>query len=176
MEKIDLDNYLLNQKLTEEAWKSISSGFPLTHQMLKKWCKMLDWVNVSNNTNILWTIDMLEEFKEFVDWKKLSSLENVRLFQPIIIEKFKDNWDWDKLIDNYVFTPTENIIEKYADRWNWNKLLRKYQINDLYSTAFFQKYQQYIKPKDLDGSYLYMKLVEERENEIVNSLLGVEDK
>lgn len=176
MENYELDNYLLNQKLTAGAWKSISSDFPLTHQMLKRWSMKLDWKRVSRNNSILWTIEMLDEFQNNIDWKELTSYGTEKLFHPSIIERFKDLWDWNELLDNHNFKPSEAIIEKYADRWNWYKLLRVYQIDDLYGTTFFHKFQQYIKPRDLDGSYLYTKLLEERVSEIVSSLLGVEEK
>ena len=59
------NNNFMEKIMEDEAWKKLSSDFPWTEKMLEKFQNKVDWEEVSNNYNMLWTPSMLDKFK----WK-----------------------------------------------------------------------------------------------------------
>ena len=63
MEKINLCEGVVAQMMDTEAWGNVSGDFPFSEAQLEKYADKLDWKEVSGNTNIFWSVQMLEKFK-----------------------------------------------------------------------------------------------------------------
>ena len=72
MEKINLCEGVVAQMMDTEAWGNVSGDFPFSEAQLEKYADKLDWKEVSGNTNIFWSVQMLEKFKRRIDWTALS--------------------------------------------------------------------------------------------------------
>ena len=91
-------NDLLKKQLDDAAWKELSGEFPWTLETLKKYRDKLDWESVSENYKILWTPAMLVQFKNWIDWKRLSWTDCDVILTPDCLEQFADLWDWSKFV------------------------------------------------------------------------------
>lgn len=72
MEKINLCEGVVAQMMDTEAWGNVSGNFPFSEAQLEKYADKLDWKEVSGNTNVFWSVQMLEKFKRRIDWTALS--------------------------------------------------------------------------------------------------------
>ena len=123
MEKQQLNDYLLNKQIRKEAMKEISSDFALTEAMMREYRNELDWSEVSQNRNIMWSASMIEFLKRRIDWSVFSSHVNEKALTPNIIERFKDNWDWKELSGNECLHLSYELVDKYVDKWDWPSLI-----------------------------------------------------
>lgn len=100
MAKDKLNKELVSHMMDEAAWKELSKNFPWTEQLLEKYRNDVDWNEISGNGNVVWTKSLLEKFKHNLDWHKLSLNCSPLLFTEDNIETFKDYWDWKNLSYN----------------------------------------------------------------------------
>ena len=56
-----LSNDFMQEIAKEEAWKELSSDFKWTESLLEKYQDKVDWQEVSENRDILWTIPMIQK-------------------------------------------------------------------------------------------------------------------
>ena len=59
-----INDEFMQQIATEQAWKELSENFAWTETLLEKYCDKVDWEEISANTNIIWTIPMLQKFSK----------------------------------------------------------------------------------------------------------------
>ena len=149
METNKVNDYLMKKMIQKEAMKRISSDYPLNDELLMKYSKDLDWEEVSGNSNIKWTAAMIDYWGDRLNWKTFSERANEEILIPELIEKFKDRWDWGRLINR---------------GWYNNSC-------DLYSIEFVNRYAQYIPMEDFENSSLWDAVVEEEENAIKKEIL-----
>jgi hypothetical protein len=64
--------------------------------------------------NYPFTVEMLREFKDKLDWEKLSSNPNLK-WSDELIEEFDCKWDWDRLVENKRITMSITILQKYSN-------------------------------------------------------------
>lgn len=93
MEKINLCEGVVAQMMDTEAWGNVSGDFPFSEAQLEKYADKLDWKEVSGNTNIFWSVQMLEKFKRRIDWTALPRCLQEENVSAELLEKFKDNWN-----------------------------------------------------------------------------------
>jgi hypothetical protein len=75
----------------------------------------------SNKTNVNWSIELIEHFKDEWDWKELST--NPSLCWSIeLISQFDCKWDWSGLSCNESLPWSKELIKKYEHKWDWEKL------------------------------------------------------
>ena len=58
---------VLDRMIEDEAWQNLSSSYPFSAELLEKYKDRLDWHKVSGNSNICWTVVMLEKFRKLID-------------------------------------------------------------------------------------------------------------
>lgn len=143
MEKINLCEGVVAQMMDTEAWGNVSGDFPFSEAQLEKYADKLDWKEVSGNTNIFWSVQMLEKFKRRIDWTALSRCLQEENVSAELLEKFKDNWNWEELSDN-----------------NWSC------CEKLATEEFIRKYSDRIPACDFKDSRLWREMVEKKEKEI----------
>ena len=162
METNDLGDYLIRKNVRKEAMSKISKDYPLNEEMMKKYRDELDWAEVSDNSNIGWTVAMIERWKNKLDWKVLSNTSNTTLLTTEVIEKFKDRWDWETLSGNTKLTLSFDLIDKFIDYWDWSNIIDRYVLSDeVPSWELLRRYRQYIPVGNLEKSFLWDYLVEE---------------
>ena len=131
----------------------------------EKYADKLDWKEVSGNTNIFWSVQMLEKFKRRIDWTALSRCLQEENVSAELLEKFKDNWNWEELSDNRCLTP--ELIDQFADYINWKALINNWSCCEKLATEeFIRKYSDRIPACDFKDSRLWRELVEKKEKEI----------
>lgn len=171
MEKMNLCEGVIAQMMENEAWQNVSRDFPFSEEQLEKYEDKVDWEAVSGNSEIFWTVPMLEKFKRRVHWDRLADNFNTDKMSEDILVKFKDNWDWDEFSENACLT--EAIIEKYADLLNWKKVIDNWQVMDsnrINLSQFVEKYQDRIPSSEFKNSRLWNELVSEKEKDIKRSI------
>lgn len=55
----EINDEFMQQVIIEQAWKSLSEEFGWTESLLEKYADKVDWKEISDNRNIVWTIPML---------------------------------------------------------------------------------------------------------------------
>ena len=86
MATINLSNDFMAKMLEDNAWKELSGELQWTEQMLEKYKEKVDWKEVTTNRNIVWTVPMIEKFKNRIDWDELSSSDNDHLFTAELLD------------------------------------------------------------------------------------------
>ena len=82
-----------------------------------------------------------------------------------MLEKFKDNWNWEELSDNNCLTP--ELIDQFADYINWKALINNWSCCEKLATEeFIRKYSDRIPACDFKDSRLWREMVEKKEKEI----------
>lgn len=161
-----LSNEFMEKVLNDSAWKKLSEEFQWTEQMLEKYKNKVDWKEISDNSNIVWTPSMLEKFKRFIDWKELSSTSCETILIEACLEQFKDYWDWSVLSDNHNLKLTYQLIDKFIDQWDWSELINCWQDDELFSFDFVERYSDKIPSGKLQDSRLWRVLIEERAKDL----------
>ena len=163
---------LLKKQVKKEAMKKISADFALTNDMIHQYWHELDWHEISNNREINWTTEMLDRWKNEIDWSMLSQTSNELLLSPEIIERYKVLWDWHELSDNCNLTLSYEMIDKYIERWDWAKLIRSHWREEkLFSLDFLKRYQQYIPVDELENSALWDAIIDEAVENIKKDMI-----
>lgn len=165
MEKINLCEGVVALMMDTEAWGNVSGDFPFSEAQLEKYADKLDWKEVSGNTNIFWSVQMLEKFKRRIDWTALSRCLQEENVSAELLEKFKDYWNWEELSDNNCLTP--ELIDQFADYINWKALINNWSCCEKLATEeFIRKYSDRIPACDFKDSRLWREMVEKKEKEI----------
>lgn len=121
-------------------WEAISDndGIFWTNSMLETFESYIDWKKLSRSRSVsLLRVENLEKYKARWDWKELSG-NSVIQWSLEIIDRFIDYWDWDKLINNYGLEQLLNrpFLEKYQqyipesalqDSYLWRNLVEEKQ-------------------------------------------------
>ncbi len=155
-------NDLLKTQLDEAAWRDLAREFPWTLETLKKYSRKLDWDIVSGNGEILWTPEMLELFKTWINWTELSQTDCYTILTVACLERFADYWDWDELSKNEDIPLEYDTIDRFIDKWDWAELINHcaWRDNDLgashlYSYEFLERYASRIPADELEESQLW---------------------
>ena len=61
------NNEFLQSVLESAAWKKISESETLSMEILEKYQDKLDWDEISENGNILWTVDGVKKFSRRIN-------------------------------------------------------------------------------------------------------------
>lgn len=77
--------------------------------------------------NLIWNEELIQTYKEYWDWKRLSCHPNI-LWSESLIQAFEDDWDWDYLSKNFSLKLTKELLDKYQHKWNWRAITRNPSI------------------------------------------------
>ena len=159
-----ISNEFMEKVLTDSAWKILSRDFQWTEQMLEKWKDKVDWKEVSNNREILWTPSMLEKFKKLLDWHDFSSTDSTLVLTEACLEQYKNYWDWSVLSENTDLVLTYDLIDKFIDNWDWDEIIDRWQRDNdkIYSVDFLERYHDKIPSSKLQSSHLWSAILDEK--------------
>ena len=163
---------IVSQELSKEAWKKLSLEFKWNEELLRKYRDEIDWDALSENTNILWTASILDEFEGYINWKVLSIYAPSGLLTPKIIEQFTNRWDWHELSDNNNLKLSYALLDKFANKWDWERIINRWRGVESYTCEFLERYKEYIPADQFKDSYLWDALVDKRAAELEQEIIG----
>ena len=127
-------------------WEYLSQNvfIPWSIESLTKY--KLNWIYLSKNEFLPWTNELIQLFEFNWNWKGSDyvygndnlygdEFDDLLYFKEYngclssnkslpwsieLIDKYKDNWDWNFLSANESLPWSNDLIEKYEDKWNWN--------------------------------------------------------
>lgn len=111
------NNEFLNSVLEAEAWKEISDNESIRMDMLDKYSDKLDWDEISENRNVIWTLDGINKFASCLNWGNFSQSCPDHIINEVTLQKFANRWDWKAISNRDCF---------YND-WHSSKSLRTRQ-------------------------------------------------
>lgn len=133
---ITWDENLLSILKGKIELNSISSILKVSTDFLEKEKGNINWKSLSSNEQIQWTDKFIEKNKKLFDWPSLSFRSNLP-WSDELIDKFKDSWDWNVLSQNHAINWTKTLIEKHENRLNCNRL--SYNSNVNFTIEFVEK-------------------------------------
>ena len=103
-------------------WKALSerccNGL-YSSENLKRFSSKWDWQALTTNSYVRWTMEKVEEFKDFIDWGEIIDCWNSDLYTLEFFEKYKDCFPvaslqqsrlWDAILDIYKDKLIEQIL------------------------------------------------------------------
>ncbi len=97
---------------------NMSRDYMFTHDELRKYYKYLKWNFVSNNHRMHWTIDIMDEFIDDLDFSRpgehysvgFLSMNRSLPWSMELLERYKDRWDWRILVYNESILKDADIL------------------------------------------------------------------
>ena len=169
-----LDFETVERMLTPLVWDKLSEEFAWTEELLEKYREQVNWQKVSQNRNIAWKTSMLEKFKEDIDWYEFSEGGDNQVVTLRNLEKFKEYWHWPSLSGNSGINWTYTLLDRFADKWDWRKLVDNWGLENLFSMEFVNRYREHIPFTSLHNSRLGGKVVEELTERLMEQLMETE--
>ncbi len=166
------NNEFLNSVLEAEAWKEISQSGSLSVTMIEKFADKLDWEEVSNNSNVIWTVDGINKFANKIHWEEFSRSCSENLISETTLQKFEGKWDWKALSNRDVLYNNWRLLDKFADKVIWSEVITNWGIEK--PVEFFFRFQQYIPMSKLQDSRLWNAMVEARAKCLIQEAIGIE--
>ena len=134
----DLNKDFMEKVLDDAVWKKMSKELSWNETLMEKYKDKINWMEISENGNILWTSSMLEKFKGLLNWNILSDSSVECLFTQTNLERFEKYWNWSILSENRSVKFTPKLIDRFVDNWDWKKLIDIHRgLENLY-TEYFQ--------------------------------------
>ena len=118
IENLDVKHSLL-LKHPEFPIKHLSASYPFSIAQIRKYKEALNWYYIHTNCLIPWSIDFIEEFKDYLFFfDPLNSQEPYWIhtnssipWSLELLEKFKDHWQWEVLQENGIVMDDEEMRE-----------------------------------------------------------------
>ncbi len=121
---------------------SLNTNIGWGSDVLNDFKDKLDWSNVSINPSVFKKTDLIKEFEELIDWKGdqgMSIASNIGIPWSIeLIDNYKNKLNFEQLSENESIPWTENLIIQYYDRWHFPYLSQNNALP--WSLVFFEKY------------------------------------
>ena len=124
----------------------LSSHYPLSLYQLKLYKDLLDWNKISGNKNINWSVAILNEFHDTINWGLLTTNSGAFVDKKLL-EIFEAKIDWfgddnlcgDSIVANDGIYWDKETIEKYEDKINIEKLSISTNVD--WSESLLDKYR-----------------------------------
>lgn len=159
---------MLEQEIMHYAWRELSRRRPLTAAMLE-YGKGLIWDEVSQNTEIEWSIETAKRCKDKINWHLFSRNAHGEVTTHAGIEALVDFWDWSELTANSNVEMTIEIAEKYVGRWDWAAMAwRDWEGRD--AREFYIHFIERIPVAAFNGSKLHSALRRQEVDRLWNIL------
>lgn len=165
------NNEFLNSVLEAEAWKEISDNESLSMDILDKYADKLDWDEISENRNVIWTLDGINKFTNRLNWSNFSENCPDHIINEVTLQKFANRWDWKAISNRDCFYNDWALLEKFADKADWSEVITNWNIEK--PLEFFARFQQYIPMAKLQDSRLWNSMIEARAKRIMQEAVGI---
>lgn len=165
------NNEFLNSVLEIEAWKEISDHESFSMEMLEKYADKLDWEEISENSNIIWTLDGITKYANRLNWIDFTRYCPDHLINEVTLRKFANRWDWKAISNRDCFYNDWALLEKFSDKADWNEVITNWNIEK--PMEFFARFHQYIPMAKLQDSRLWSSMIEARAKRIMQEAIGI---
>ena len=165
------NNEFLNSVLETEAWKEISENESLSMDILDKYADKLDWDEISENRNIIWTLDGINKLAGRLNWSDFSQYCSDHFINEVTLQKYVNRWDWKAISNRDCFYNDWSLLEKFADKADWSEVITNWNIEK--PLEFFSRFQQYIPMAKLQESCLWNAMVEARAKHLIQEAIGI---
>lgn len=165
--KSDLILATLEYVINEIAWHEVLDNFMWTEELLEKYKDKVDWKEISSNSHINWTSSMLEKFKSLIDWDEFSYLHADNLYTKENLALYQDFWNWSHL--SYVISDIE-LIDIFIDKWDWKEIIYNYSLKDHFNKEFLIKYIDYIPFRPLENSALWNAIIGQEKQKLIQEI------
>ena len=144
-----LDNLIKEEK--EFFINLISKYYYFNLQNLQKVKEKVNWKFISNNQNILWSLEFVKEYEDklyfdLLDWSNHQDSERPGLssnpkISIEIIEKYKNQLNWEMLSSNFNFSnlDIDEVLERESFLWDWYYLSNNDTLP--WNENFIEKYK-----------------------------------
>ncbi|MGJ1292435.1 MULTISPECIES: hypothetical protein [Bacteroidota] len=124
----------------------------LIHPDLLGWFPLaenMDWKVLSRS--IRWDAHYIKKYSDYIDWDELSSNSNIE-FSVELIKECKDQLNFSNLSINPSVVSVIKIYPK-SNKWNWDKVILNRGFN--YKNDFFFLYKNYIKYSGIIEKWIF---------------------
>lgn len=125
---------------------------------------------ISENSNIMWTVDGVKKFIRRIDWSEFSYRCPDTFICETTLREFRDKWDWKKISDRGIVNNNWDLLEKFADEIDWSTVINNWNIEK--PDEFLNKFQSHIPMAKLQDSRLWEALVEKRAKQLMCEAIG----
>jgi len=97
-------------------WRALSSGSCrglYSAENLRKFSSKWDWTTLSSNSSVNWTMEKVEEFKDFIDWGEMTDCRHSDLYTLEFFEKYKEYFPVSSLQQSRLWSA---IMDIYKDK------------------------------------------------------------
>jgi hypothetical protein len=98
-------------------WKELSRGGReglFSAENLKRFSSKWDWSQLSSNSSVCWTMEKIEEFKDFIDWGEIiDTWRNSDFYTLEFFEKYKEYFPVSSLQQSSLWS---NILDIYKNK------------------------------------------------------------
>lgn len=148
-------------------WKNISnaSNVHWSVSLIQKYIQRWDWEILSNNQAVITQNDILTCFEKKFNWKSGTILKHL-LNHWDSLELYKDLVDWN-LLCRYYWVGNELFLEEYANNIDWTAISEN--VQNTWSVEFIVKYENYLDWDALSSNssvFWDMKLISRYEDKI----------
>ena len=164
------NNKFLQSVLESAAWKKISESETLSMEILEKYQDKLDWDEISENGNILWTVDGVKKFGRRINWAEFSYRCPDAFICEATLREFRDKWDWKRISDRDVVYNNWDLLDKFADDIDWASVITNWNIEK--PEEFLNKFQSRIPMAKLQDSRLWDAMVDKRTKQLLSEVIG----
>lgn len=166
---IDRNASILN-RIEDEAWETVSRDARLNMMTLEKHADKINWLKLSQNRRVRWTINALRKFADRIDWNEFSESCPDELVCESVLRQFLNRWNWNQPSQHHAFYNNWDLLAKYADKADRSCTIHNYHINSqLYQP---ERLQSYIHLDKLPGSPLWSSMVTAQARQIIQEIIG----
>lgn len=148
----DLKKY--KEQLNKDIFKylQVSSNLLWTNETIQEFKELLNFQILSKSNNVDWSNKIISTFEKLLDFKELSKNQIIPL-DDLIIKKYAIRWDFDSLSSNSGVKWNLDLIKSYINKIDLNKVLQFTIVG--VDEKFIHEYRDYITWGTGCGSYSY---------------------
>jgi hypothetical protein len=138
----------------------VSSSYSLTIDQISKYQDLLLWGEaifeisydgMSSNTNIDWSVELLDKFKHKWEWGSISiHIIGEYIWFDGILEKYQEDIDWESLSYNSRIPWTEELLDKYHDKLDWSNISSNFGI--IWTKELIRRYEDKLNFNNLSNN------------------------
>lgn len=106
---------------------SMNKSMFFNENIIDKYYDKWDWMILTDNPNIPWSISLIEKYKEKWAWETYEFAGNLGLssnrylpWSEKLIDRYKNRWCWEELSSNPSLPWSLGLVRKYEDLWTWD--------------------------------------------------------
>ncbi len=159
--------------LENKVWQQVSISKALSMEMIERYSDKLDWNDISENSNILWTIQDLWKHADKLNWRLFSIHCDSSLMSEVYLKEFSDYWDWENLSSRCEIVNNWGLIEEFADLIDWDAMINTWSLGN--PLEFFKRFEKYILNENFTESRLFSLIADEYVNTLMFELINGDD-